>query len=464
MRRDNAQAQSKTQKEEHVSRHEKCTPDQKPGEHLRHVAIITKTQELTSNRQNAILPSMRISYLECTRCGEHFSADRPLNVCPNDGGVLLVRYALASLKGKLRREDLSGRVASMWRYAEVLPDATPVTLGEGFTPLLPSREFAHVFIKDEGLNPTGSFKARGMSAAVTMARHYGLKKVAAPSAGNAGGALAAYAAAAGIEAHIFMPKDVPMANRVECDYYGAHVTLVDGLISDCARKVAQLKKRLAWSNEGWFDVSTTKEPYRVEGTKITGYEVPKQIGWKLPEGIIYHTGGGVGLLGMWKAFDEMEELDCIGPERPNIICVQSAGCAPIAKAWDEGRTEAEMWPNAATLAAGLRVPKPYGDYLILDILKKSGGLSLTATDAELLEATRHWAKVEGVFAAPEGAASLIAYEKLLASGFFAPEDTVVLFNTGSGLKYLDVLDTKDADVERAPSPASRAIAGIIGPY
>ena len=258
---------------------------------------------------------MRISYLECTRCGERLSADRPQNVCPKDGGVLFVRYDLASLKGKLHREDLSGRVASMWRYADVLPELPagekPVTLGEGFTPMLPSREHANVYIKDEGLNPTGSFKARGMSAAVTMSRHYGLKKLAAPSAGNAGGALAAYAAAAGIEAYIFMPKDVPLANRMECDYYGAHVTLVDGLISDCGRMVAERKDK-----EGWFDVSTLKEPFRVEGKKTMGYEVAEQLGWKLPQGIIYPTGGGVGMIGMWKAFDEMEEMGWIGPERP----------------------------------------------------------------------------------------------------------------------------------------------------
>src|SRR5208282_3373011 len=251
--------------------------------------------------QSAILPSMRISYLECTRCGAHLSADRPQNVCPKDGGVLYVRYDLASLKGKLRPEDLSGRVASMWRYAEALPELPagekPVTLGEGFTPMLPSREYSGVFIKDEGLNPTGSFKARGMSAAVTMARHYGLKKLAAPSAGNAGGALAAYAAAAGMEAYIFMPKDVPLANRMECDYYGAHVTLVDGLISDCGRMVAERieKERLSNNNnkDGWFDVSTLKEPFRVEGKKTMGYEVAEQLGWKLPHGIIYPTGGGV---------------------------------------------------------------------------------------------------------------------------------------------------------------------------
>ena len=328
--------------------------------------------------------------------------------------------------------------------------------------MLRSREYPKVFIKDEGLNPTGSFKARGLSAAVTMARHFGLKKLAIPSAGNAAGALAAYAAAASIEAHIFMPKDVPVANRIECDYYGAQVTLVDGLISDCARKVADLKETFAWTREGWFDVSTTKEPYRVEGKKTMGYEVAEQLGWKLPQGIIYPTGGGVGLLGMWKAFDEMEQLGLIGSERPNMISVQASGCAPIVKAWDEGRASAEMWTNASTVAAGLRVPKPYGDYLILEILKKSGGLALAATDAEILDATRHWAKVEGVFAAPEGAASLVAYQKLLASDFFSADDTVVLFNTGSGLKYLDVLDA--AGVARAPAPASRPIAGIIGPY
>jgi threonine synthase len=398
--------------------------------------------------------------LQCTRCGEHYPADRPQTVCPRDAGILYARYDLAEIKKTFSPASLLPLAPTMWRYDAVLPDAPPVTLGEGFTPMLRSREYPNVFIKDEGLNPTGSFKARGLSAAVTMARHFGLKKLAIPSAGNAAGALAAYAAAANIEAHIFMPKDVPMANRIECHYYGAHVTLVDGLISDCARKVAELKEKPAWSKQGWFDVSTTKEPYRVEGKKTMGYEVAEQLGWKLPQGIIYPTGGGVGLLGMWKAFDEMEQLGLIGPERPKMISVQSAGCAPIVKAWDEGRATSEMWPHASTLASGLRVPKPYGDYLILDILKKSGGLALAATDAEILEATRHWAKVEGIFAAPEGAASLVAYQKLLARGFFGAGDTVVLFNTGSGLKYLDVLDTKDA----AKPPADRSIAGIIGPY
>ena len=402
----------------------------------------------------------RLTHLECTRCGEHYPADRPQTVCPKDGGVLYARYDLGSIKKTFSPASLLPLAPTMWRYDAVLPEATPVTLGEGFTPMLRSREYANVFIKDEGLNPTGSFKARGLAAAVTMARHFGLKKLAIPSAGNAAGALAAYAAAAGIEAHIFMPKDVPMANRIECDYYGAHVTLVEGLISDCARKVAALKETEAWQREGWFDVSTTKEPYRVEGKKTMGYEVAEQLGWKLPQGIIYPTGGGVGLLGMWKAFDEMEQLGFIGSERPHMISVQSSGCAPIVKAWDEGRTTVAMWEHASTIASGLRVPKPYGDYLILDILKKSGGLALAATDAEILEATRRWAKVEGIFAAPEGAASLVAYQKLLVSEFFSPDDSVVLFNTGSGLKYLDVLNTRDAQA----APASRAIAGIIGPY
>jgi threonine synthase len=406
---------------------------------------------------------MQISYLECTRCGEHLSADRTQNICPKDGGVLYVRYDLASLKGKLRPQDLLERVASMWRYAEVLPDAKPVTLGEGFTPMLPSREHANVYIKDEGLNPTGSFKARGMSAAVTMAKHYGLKKLAAPSAGNAGGALAAYAAAAGIEAHIFMPKDVPMANRMECDYYGAHITLVDGLISDCGRMVAERKDK-----EGWFDVSTLKEPFRVEGKKTMGYEVAEQLGWKLPQGIIYPTGGGVGMIGMWKAFDEMEELGWIGSERPKMITVQAAGCAPIVKAWEAGKSASgmwisEMWPGAATFAAGLRVPKAYGDYLILDILKKSHGTAIAAPDEEILAAMRHWASVEGVFAAPEGAASLVAYQKLRASGFFRAEDTVVLFNTGSAYKYLDMIEAQEKKARPEP-PAARTIGGIIGPY
>jgi threonine synthase len=402
-----------------------------------------------------------LTHLECTRCGEHYPADRAQSVCAKDGGILYARYDLAAVKRTFSSARLAGRTPTMWRYDAVLPDADPVSLGEGFTPMLPSREYANVFIKDEGLNPTGSFKARGLSAAVTMARHFGIKKLAIPSAGNAASALAAYAAAAKIEAHIFMPKDVPAANRIECDYYGAHVTLVDGLISDCARRVAEMKTGNAWEREGWFDVSTTKEPYRVEGKKTMGYEVAEQLGWRMPQGIIYPTGGGVGMLGMWKAFEEMETLGWIGADRPKMIAVQAAGCAPVVKAWEEGKTSSEMWVNASTIAAGLRVPKPYGDYLILDILKKSKGTAVSATDEEILEATRHWAKIEGIFAAPEGAACLVAYRKLIASGFFKEEDTVVLFNTGSGLKYLEMLDAKTT---AAAKPAARQIGGIIGPY
>ena len=399
-----------------------------------------------------------LTHLECTRCGQSFAADRPQTVCPKDGGVLYARYDLASLRGKFTPEQLGGRVSSMWRYAEVLPEAVPVSLGEGFTPMLASREFPKVLIKDEGLNPTGSFKARGLSAAVTMAKHFGLKRLAIPSAGNAAGALAAYAAAAGLEAHIFMPKDVPMANRIESQYYGARVTLVDGLISDCARMVAERKQQ-----EDWFDISTLKEPYRVEGKKTMGYEVAEQLAWRLPQGIIYPTGGGVGMIGMWKAFDEMQQLGWIGSERPKMVTVQSTGCAPIVKAWDEGKSASEMWANAATSASGLRVPKAYGDYLILDILKKSQGTAVAVSDDEIMDALRRWASMEGIFAAPEGAAALAAYRKLRASGFFSESDQVVLFNTGTGLKYLDTLDQAGATAG-SKLPTSRQIAGIIGPY
>src|SRR6184192_2524757 len=275
-----------------------------------------------------------ILYLECTRCGAHIAAGEPQTVFPTDGGVLFARYDVQNLKNNFKPVSLPGRVASMWRYREVLPDAEPVSLGEGFTPMLRSREFPNAYIKDEGLNPTGSFKARGLSAAVTMAKAYGLTKLAIPSAGNAASALAAYAAAAGLEAYIFMPKDVPLANRMECESYGAHVTLVNGLISDCARRLSERKQ-----NEAWFDVSTLKEPFRVEGKKTMGYEVAEQLAWKLPQGIIYPAGGGVGLIGMWKAFDEIQELGWIGPERPKMVAVQSSGCAPIVKAWNEGRSE-----------------------------------------------------------------------------------------------------------------------------
>lgn len=398
-----------------------------------------------------------VSCLECTKCGAQLSADLPQNVCPQDGGILFPRYDLQSLKQNFKLKSLVGREASLWRYRELLPDVEPVSLGEGFTPLLPSREFANVWIKDEGLNPTGSFKARGISVAISVAKKYGLKKLAMPSAGNAASALAAYAAAAGLEAHIFMPQDVPLANRIECETYGAKITLVNGLISDCARIVAERK-----NEEGWFDFSTLKEPYRVEGKKTMAYELFEQLDGTLPHAVIFPSGGGVGIIGMWKAIDEMEELGWFdrnksGKQRPRMIAVQAEGCAPIVKAWDEGKTTVEMWNNASTIAAGLRVPKPFGDYLVLKILKESDGTAIAISDVEIRDAVQHWGKAEGIFAAPEGAASLAAYRTLRSSGFLSEKDRVVLFNTGTGLKYLDVIQHKKV-------PASRHIGGIIGPY
>jgi threonine synthase len=377
----------------------------------------------------------KIAYLECSKCGEQISGAQPQTICPKDGGSLYVRYDLAALKGKFTPDSLRGRPATMWRYHEVLPGDVPVTLGEGFTPMLPSNGNPNVYIKDEGLNPTGSFKARGLCAAVTMAKQYGLKKMAVPSAGNAASAMAAYCAAAGIEAHIFMPKDVPLANFVECKAYGAHVTLVDGLISDCARMVNERKQA-----EGWFEISTLKEPFRVEGKKTMGYEVAEQLNWELPDAIFYPTGGGVGLIGMWKAFDEMEQLGWLkSGKRPKMIAVQADGCAPVVKAWNEHKPVAEMWQNAQTSAAGLRVPKPYADYIILDILKKSGGTAIAVSEEQIFQAVQEWARDEGVFASPEGSASLAAYKLLLEQKFLQPSDKVVLFNTGSGLKYIDVI-------------------------
>ena len=293
-----------------------------------------------------------------------------------------------------------------------------------------------------------------------MARHYGLKKLAVPSAGNAASALSAYCAAAGIEAHIFMPKDVPKANYVECKSYGAKVTLVDGLISDCARMVNERKQA-----EGWFDISTLKEPFRVEGKKTMGYEVAEQLNWELPDAIFYPTGGGVGLIGMWKAFDEMEQLGWIGNKRPKMIAVQASGCAPVVKAWVEHKPVAEVWQNAHTLAAGLRVPKPYADYIILDILQKSGGTAVAVSDEQIFDALLEWSSKEGIFAAPEGAASLAAYKILIQQKFLQPSDKVVLFNTGSGLKYIDVIaQAMEPKKSQTAMPASRNIGGIIQPY
>ena len=380
-----------------------------------------------------------ITYLECSRCDARLDASTPQTVCTKCAGSLYVRYDLASAKGTVVRDAIGATNADrswsgMWRYRAVLPSVEPVTLGEGWTPMLPSRRYKNVFLKEEGANPTGTFKARGLALAITMARHYGIKKVAVPSAGNAGGAVAAYAAAAGIEAHIFMPKDVPLANQVECVGYGAHMTLVDGLISDCARIVGERKEK-----EGWFDISTLKEPFRVEGKKTMGYELVEQLGWEYPDAVFYPTGGGVGLIGMWKAFEELEELGWVKGKRPKMIAIQAAGCAPVARAYNHGDAMSQMWQNAATFAAGLRVPKPYGDYIILDVVRKSQGTVIALTDEQILASLRDWASQEGILLSPEGAAATAAYDHLLGTGFLKSSDRVVLFNTGSGNKYTDVL-------------------------
>jgi threonine synthase len=300
--------------------------------------------------------------------------------------------------------------------------------------MLASRRYTNVYLKEEGANPTGTFKARGLSLAMTMARHYGIRKIAVPSAGNAGGAASAYAAAAGIEAHIFMPKDVPLANQVECIAYGAKMTLVDGLISDCARIVTERKEQ-----EGWFDLSTLKEPFRIEGKKTMGYELAEQLSWTYPDAVFYPTGGGVGLIGMWKAFEELEELGWVTGKRPKMIAIQAAGCAPVARAWEEHQPVSQMWQNGATFASGLRVPKPYGDYIILDIVRKSLGTVVALTDEQIFASLLDWASNEGIFLSPEGAAATAAYDHLLATGFLQASDRVVLFNTGSGNKYTDVV-------------------------
>jgi threonine synthase len=366
------------------------------------------------------------------------------------------------VRERFPRECLQGRVHSMWRYREMLPNATPVTLGEGFTPVVASKRHPNVFVKDEGANPTGSFKARGLGMAVTMAKHFGFKKVAIPSAGNAGGAMAAYAAAAGIEAHVYMPQDVPIANLLECKAHGAHVYLIDGLISDCGRLVAEGEKA-----NGWLNISTLKEPFRVEGKKTMGYEVAEQFGGDLPDAIIYPTGGGVGLIGMWKAFEEMEQLGWIGAKRPKMIAVQTATCAPIVKAYEEGKQTSEMWQNAETFASGLRVPKAYGDYLILDIVRKSGGTAVAYSDEEILGDILDWARHEGIFLSPEGAASMTAYRNLLASGFLKGSDKVVLYNTGSAYKYVDVIavamKVRSPQDKKKELPQRRNLGGIIQP-
>ncbi|HEU4636841.1 MAG TPA: threonine synthase [Edaphobacter sp.] len=414
-----------------------------------------------------------IAFLECSRCHNHVSGETPQTVCPACAGSLYVRYDMDALKRTARREDIAAKAAAspvslgMWRYSAVLPDVTPVSLGEGWTPMIRSGRYPGLYIKEEGANPTGTFKARGLGMAVTMARHYGLKHLAVPSAGNAAGALAAYAAAAQIKAHIFMPQDVPFANYLEGMVYGADVNLIDGLISDCARIVGEKIKAQREANtpaaETWFDISTLKEPYRVEGKKTMGYELVEQLGWTYPDAVFYPTGGGVGLIGMWKAFEEMETLGWVSGKRPKMYALQAAGCEPIVRAFEEHKSTSEFFQNADTFASGLRVPKPYGDYIILDILQQSGGKAIASDDATILQSILDYARNEGIFLSPEGAAATAAYDQLLASGELKPTDKVVLFNTGAGLKYTDM--TAEAMHLRRPGslPTSLPVGGIITP-
>jgi threonine synthase len=385
-------------------------------------------------------PVSSITHLECSRpgCGERLDHGTRQNLCPRCQGPLLARYDLARARETLTSASLAGRDSSMWRYAEVMPGGPPVTLGEGMTPLGHAERLGRhlgldrLFIKDEGQNPTASFKARGLSAAVTVARSLGVETIALPTAGNAGGAAAAYAAHAGLQCVIAMPKDTPMAIVLECRAFGADVRLIDGLISDCGAYIAAEAPK-----HGWFEVSTLKEPYRVEGKKTMGYELWEQLGGVLPDVIVYPTGGGVGLIGMWKAFEELEAMGFIGHERPRMIAAQAAGCAPIVRAFQQGDAFSEKWEQASTVAAGLRVPKALGDFIILADIYASRGDAIAATDEELMAACCDIARFEGILAAPEGGAGLAAIETLTARGKIAPDETVVLFNTGSGYKYLE---------------------------
>ncbi len=376
-----------------------------------------------------------ITHLECSGCGKIHPHDRLQNLC-ECGKPLVARYDLAVAAQTLTGANLARRPTTMWRYEEVLPGGSPVTVGEGMTPLVRCERLggriglANLYVKDEGLNPTGSFKARGLAAAVTCAKKLGAKTLAIPTAGNAGGALAAYAARAGLSAVVVMPADTPRWNVMECEACGADVRKIAGLISDCGRYVAERKQ-----SEGWFEVSTLKEPYRVEGKKTMGYELWEQFGGRLPDAIFYPTGGGVGLIGMAKAFDEMEAMSWIGPERPRMVVVQAAGCAPLVAAFAKGAGSAEFWQNAATIASGLRVPKPLGDFQILAALRRTQGTAVAVTDEEMLAAGRELAELEGIFAAPEGAATVVAARKLLAEKWLEPEQIIVLFNTGTGYKY-----------------------------
>ncbi len=379
------------------------------------------------------------SHLECTRCRKTFARDALLNLCPECNSPIFARYDFERARSQFFRNRIPRHIRSLWRYAPMLPVHDParrLSLGEGYTPLLRARRWGEavghkkIFIKDESANPTLSFKARGLAMAVARAAELGVRKIAIPSAGNAAGATAAYCALAGIECHVFMPEDVPETFRMECAALGARVNLVKGLITDCGKRVAELKEK-----EGWFDVSTLKEPYRVEGKKTMGYELAEQFNWILPDVIIYPTGGGTGLIGMWKAFGEMEKLGWISERRPRMVSVQTTGCAPIVRAFEQGAERAEPWPNAQTVAAGLRVPAAVGDFLMLQALRESQGTAVAVSDAELLEEVARFGADSGILLCPEGGAAVAAARKLIASGWILPDETVVIFNTGSGLKY-----------------------------
>ena len=384
-----------------------------------------------------------LTNLECTYCRIELSADEPHRTCPECGKVLYPRYDLKAAGASLSRKDLRDRPANMWRYFEVMPvrdERNVVTLGEGFTPIFKANRLGAdtgcnaLFIKDEGLNPTGSFKARGLGAAVSKAKELGISRLTMPSAGNAAGAMTAYAAKAGMEAYVFMPKDAPEANRVEVEITGGKLELVDGYITDAGRISGQRAEEL-----GLFDVSTLREPYRVEGKKTMGYEIAEQMEWTLPEVILYPTGGGTGIVGMWKAFHEMEAMGWIDGKRPRMFAVQSEGCAPIVRAFNEGTEFAEPWENPDTLAAGIRVPAAIGDYLILQALRESGGGAITVSEEEILSDMRVVASLEGMFVCPEGAALSAALRKLLKADTISADESILLLNTGSGLKYLDMI-------------------------
>jgi threonine synthase len=385
--------------------------------------------------------------ISCPRCHRGFPLGKAINACAC-GSPLMVEYDIDKIKRAAQKPALKERAATLWRYREFLPlqdDKNRVSLGEGFTPLLEAPRLAAEFdlnrlwIKDEAQNPTGSFKDRGIALAMSLAKELGIEKVAIPSAGNAGASLAAYAARAGIEAHVFMPKDAPRANITETRQYGARLTLVDGLIGDCGRLIAERKEA-----EGWFDVSTLKEPYRLEGKKTMGFEIAEQLEWELPDVVIYPTGGGTGLIGMWKGFAELEEIGWIGGRRPRMVSVQAEHCAPIVRAFAAGKMKAEPWQNARTIASGLRVPQAVADFLMLEILRESGGTALAVSDAEMLAEIRRVARLEGLLFCPEGAACVAALARLKREEWIAPSDRVLLFNTASGLKYLDVLDDRSS--------------------